>query len=163
MIKMTALENPSVSKPRAARYRDVIPFVSISIAWFTLWAVWCLTAGNQEPLSTLKWLLALWALCVLDLLALTKAILAVMVLMSLTDTENDLAKRPALSIQAMFWGLMKLVCLGVLGAVLVMKSETIPRFALLAGLGTLIVVPLFGGFWWSFSSLKSGNRKATAA
>jgi hypothetical protein len=141
----------------AAHYRELLPFILTSIAWFTLWTVWCLTAGNTDSLSIFKWFLAIWALCVLDLLALSKVILTAVALMALSSSEADLAKRPALTVQTMFWGVMKLACLGVLGAVLVIKSGSVPRLSLMAGLGTLVAVPLFGGFWWSMTSLKKGS------
>jgi hypothetical protein len=99
---------------------------------------------THSPVAT-YWALAIWALCMLDFLTLARCGSSVLALMA--SGPND-TKRPYWMIQSLFWGSMKLLCLGAIGVAL-FYGRSIPSIALLLGLGTLLVVPLFGGFWWS--------------
>ncbi|MBC7693014.1 MAG: hypothetical protein H7222_14725 [Methylotenera sp.] len=103
---------------------------------------------GEQFLQSLLWMLGLWTLCVLDLVALAKTIAAGIILMSDQAPE----KKSALAVQALSWGSLKMIFLGVIGLVL-WKASTVPTVALLSGIGTLLIVPLVGGFWWSQKEL----------
>ena len=85
----------------------------------------------------------LWFLSILDLAVLSKLGL---VLFSLVNAEG--ARRSALTIQAFFWGAFKIICLGLF-VITLLKGQKIPVSGLSLGMGTLVVVPLLGGFLWS--------------
>ncbi len=108
--------------------------LSITIAFFSA----------SELIRSLMWSVGLWLLCMLDLFSLAKAGAAVTHLIG----GNLGDKRIPIAVQALFWGAIKLVCLGFIGWVL-FNAQSAPEGALLMGLGTLVIVPLFGGFHWS--------------
>ncbi len=59
----------------------------------------------------------------------------------------------------LFWGFFKAVCLGLFIIVL-LKGHKIPLLGLSLGIATLGVVPLAGGFFWSWSELRKGLKDA---
>lgn len=121
------------------------PFVITALIWWVL--------GTLFTKSV--WFTGVWAVCLFDFLAIFKTLACVLALMS--DAQAD--KKAVLLFQTLFWGLMKLGCLGLLGGLLMMSQRFgIPQNALLMGLATLIVVPLFGGFWWSQGAMKQVER-----
>lgn len=123
--------------------QTVLPFFVVACAWLALGLALC----AQFPGSSIGYafgsLTLLWAVCLLDLYSLARAVGAVLEL-SVTDGEN----RGRFTIQAFYWGLIKLLCLGILGIIL-FYGRSIPSAAMLIGTGTLVIVPLVGGYWWS--------------
>lgn len=122
-------------------------FGYVAMAWLVGSSVvsFFLEAGQESgtPVLALAALVGFWALSVLDLVALTRFLSVIFKWMS-----PDAEKRPLFLIQAMFWGLIKVVCLGLFFITL-LKGQKIPMHGLLLGMGTLGVVPVVGGFIWS--------------
>lgn len=117
------------------------PFVVIALLWWGLGAIFTNTL----------WFSVVWFVCLFDFFAIFKTIACVLALMS--DAQAD--KKAVLLFQTLFWGIMKLACLGILGGLLMMSRKLeIPQKSLLMGLATLIIVPLFGGYWWSRSVIQ---------
>lgn len=122
-----------------------LPFAMMAVIWWALGAIF----------TNVFWFSVVWLICVFDFFAIFKTIACVLALMS--DGQAD--KKAVILFQTLFWGFMKLACLGLLGGLLMMSQKfEIPQKALLMGLGTLIVVPLFGGFWWSRSEIQQGEQ-----
>lgn len=123
------------------KIKELKPFVFVGLLW--------LIGGIAYSPSAIKWTAGLWILCLLDLFFTAKAISAVSVLMVEQSNQN----KPARMVQAAFWGFLKVAALGVLiGSIYFGKSA--PSESLVIGLGTLVIVPLVGGFWWSQKELK---------
>ena len=110
-----------------------------------------LNSADPQLWNSFKWFTGLWVLCLFDLYALSRTLEAALGLM---NEESE--KRSALTIQAFYWGTIKLACLGIFGTIL-LKGDSIPATSLLLGLGTLIVVPLMGWYWWSHRILRHAS------
>ena len=120
------------------------PFLYVAAGWLVvLVGLSVATAPAGELTHFLAWDFSLWCLCLFDLFALMKTIVGALKLMSAT-----LENRGPLLIQTSFWGMIKIACLGIFTVILI-KGQAIPTLALLLGVGTLVVVPLVGGYWWS--------------
>ncbi len=126
-------QNPALSEAK--------PFAWVSLGWLGLALAVC-WARSPQP-AVLGWLGLVWLLAVADLAITAGAIGA---LLRLTTVSED--NRMAASVQAFTWGAVKLACLGVF-VVLLVNGTQIPVSSLLLGLGTMIVVPILGGLWWS--------------
>jgi hypothetical protein len=147
---LNTLDKPS-NAPRAD-LKTLKPFITVSIVWFVISGVACFQFANPgHTFSAFRWMAELWALCLIDLYALAKAVGAALSLVSATGE-----KRGALIIQASYWGMIKLACLGILGAIL-LRGSTIPTTGLLMGSATLVVIPLIGGYWWSQKVLRHAS------
>lgn len=124
------------------------PFLIVSGAWLILGLGFSAWFSDKQPFQAVAWMTFLWALCLFDLYALSRAVGAALGLAAITGE-----KRGALTIQAFYWGVIKLTCLGILGTIL-SYGRSIPTSSLLMGSGTLVVVPLLGGYWWSQKVLR---------
>lgn len=130
------------------------PFVWVSLIWAVI-----STIGLLLIVSPGQWFLAalgfysFWFLTLLDLFSITKVVASLLNLMS--DSANS--SRTKTLIQLAFWGTLKLTCLIGLGLG-ISKAEGLPLMGLLMGLGTLIVVPLAGGFWWTRFEVRKGDE-----
>ncbi len=120
-----------------------MPFAIAASVWGIFGCAVAIFSG-APVISSLGWMGGLWLLSLVDLVALAQAISAVVALGSDVRPEH----KPALYTQAMTWGAIKLACLGGFAIVLI-AGKGAPAAALLLGLGTMIVVPLAGGFFWS--------------
>ncbi|MGK5088776.1 hypothetical protein WDW86_14560 [Bdellovibrionota bacterium FG-2] len=127
------------------------PFLWCALGWLVLGTLLSLALSSGEAKLSIAWFLCFWGLSVFDLFALTKVVSTLLILAA--GDEKSVEKRPALIIQSFYWGFLKIGCLGAFGVVLFLGSS-ISRGAMLLGLGTLIIVPLFGGFLWSQRVLK---------
>jgi hypothetical protein len=133
--------------------KTYVPFAIAAGIWLLTGGFLSWYFGPQEwsVFYSAAWFCVLWTLCVLDLITLSKAIQAAFRLIGQDPNySGEVAdqKRPALIVQAFYWGFIKLACLGTF-TVILMRAQQIPSSSLLLGLGTLVVVPIFGGFWWS--------------
>lgn len=137
---MTSAATPSKNAEISGRKG---PFIVVALAWAVVGSLISLRSDAPDQ-SALKWMLGLWGLCIFDLVALAKTIAIVMTLMSSTAPE----KQSALVIQALFWGVLKVGGLGLIGLALYFGDQA-PGVSLALGLGTLIIVPLIGGYWSS--------------
>jgi hypothetical protein len=127
--------------------RTALPFLATAFAWLGLGAIglffWEPEAASRP--AAWSWMVGFWGFCVADLYALARTVFAVLAVAA----EESAEARAKLSIQALFWGILKLGCLGLFTLVLIRHGTGIPAKGLLLGLGTLIVVPIVGGYWWS--------------
>jgi len=129
-------------------YQQLRPFVWAALGWFIVGTA--IVLGFVAPDlrgSAAGWWTALFALSVLDLTAIAGLVGALVA----GAPEGD---RVRWGIRLLFLGVLKLGAWGVFAALL-FGNRGIPNASLLSGLGTLIVVPLFGGFLWTFSNPKS--------
>jgi len=124
--------------------KEAKPFLYVSIVWLALSALISRGLGI--------WLVVLWFLSVADLAAMTFAFRAVFGIMN--DAPE---KRAAYVLNASVWGAIKLACVLLFGIVL-FKGQNIPSRELLLGMGTMVAVPLAGGFWWSQRALQGSNH-----
>ncbi len=90
----------------------------------------------------------LWFLSILDLFVLTFFISQV-----LQQGSASKAQKEDFSFRIWFWGLFKVVCMGLF-IIDLLKGQKITLLGLLMGIGTLWAVPLIGGFLWSWTELK---------
>ena len=124
------------------------PFAIAAVLWAVVgWAMCRHFSGAEELSKNLVWLFGLWALCLLDLLALGKTIQGMLAIAA--GVGENLS---AYTVHTFSWGLIKLICLGIFALVMI-KGNPIPTAGLLVGMGTLVVVPLVGGFLWSQRAL----------
>jgi hypothetical protein len=121
------------------------PFLWIALIWLGFGQILCQTMSQDriQSLASAQWMFIIWALSLLNLGVLAQWMSIVIRWMS-----SSQEKRSAYLIQTLFWGVFKLVCLGFFIAIL-LKGHHIPILGLLLGIGTLGVVPLLGGFFWS--------------
>src|SRR5262245_57885523 len=82
------------------------PFGWVALIWGFAASV-AVGIASDDPVSGLKWMIGLWALCLLDLAALALLVEAVLKLSS----DLKPAQKPAWTIQAFFWGTTKLACI----------------------------------------------------
>jgi hypothetical protein len=137
------------SEPRFLR-----PFICAALGWLVLAGAVC---AMKDGVRGLSWFVALWGLAALDLYSLAKALEALLEVSG--GGVEDASKKAALSIQALFWGTIKLICLASIGTLLMQEAPGIPQRSLLAGLGSLVVTTLGGGFLWSRQTLKAPQEK----
>lgn len=139
-----------MSVSRTKTLQQLRPFGWAAGAWLVIGSV---AVGLLSPLEqrgpALGWWLGLFVLSCLDL----GAIAALVGSLVLGPPEGEKLR----------WGtrmaMLLLIKLGAWGvfALLLFGNRGIPQASLLSGLGTLIVVPLLGGFLWSFTPA-SGAR-----
>lgn len=106
-------------------------------------AITLFSSPKEEATRAIVWLGIFYAVSAADLYSISRLVATILELMA-TPPEKRI---PGL-IQASYWGFLKLACLGIFTA-LVFKGHEIPSTALLTGVGTMVFVPLVGGFWWS--------------
>lgn len=124
------------------------PFLFVAGGWFLVaeGVSWHFAGG---PLAVaMGWAGLLWALCLFDLYALFRAVGAAFEIVS-----SEGKKQRAVIVQAFYWGVIKLTCLGILGAILFNK-RSLPLVSELTGFGTIVIVPLLGGYGWSQKVLR---------
>jgi hypothetical protein len=117
--------------------------IGAALIWGALSVVLCFFHGRGTFFVEAAWSLAVCALCTLGLIALGKLLAGVFYIV--TSTSQN---RLTYLVQTSVWVMIKLACFLILNVILI-KSDAVPRFALLLGLGTLGVVPLLGGVCWS--------------
>ena len=138
----------------AAKEQNILkPFGFAALVWavvgFAACKYWSEDASVLQ--RNLVWHFGLWALCLLDLAALAKTVNGMLIIAA--GSSGPVAEnRGAYVIHTFSWGLIKLVCLGIFALVMI-KGRPVPTAGLLLGMGTLVVVPLVGGFFWSQKAL----------
>jgi hypothetical protein len=125
--------------------KEARPFLVV----FVLWGALVLIGGGyftpkQELFKTLTWFLLFYGLCFLNLSAAGMALSGVFGLMKYS---RPIDRAPYL-VQTLIWGGAKLGVLGVIILALFRAREA-PFGAVLAGISTLLIVPLIGGLSWS--------------
>jgi hypothetical protein len=127
---------------------DLRPFLWATLGWAIL-SVAVLLFIADDVGQSMRSLAIYFTLAGTDLFFLVKIVAALMHLMSDQGAKN----RTAYAIQAFVFGGLKLICLGMIGLCL-WKLPSTSSGGILFGLGTLVVVPLLGGFLWSQAELK---------
>ena len=124
--------------------------ILISLVWLCL--CFALAVSISESLTKL---FILWALCVADLILLGKTVAKVLAMMSDTRHQPDESGQLASSrsslegVTLVFWGLGKFVAFLLLGFMVFHWSKVLSVGLLVAVVSILLVVPLFGGLFWS--------------
>ena len=130
---------------KSLTFRQLKPFLTAALAWLVVGtAVVLFWVSPERRASGLIWWLGLYALGVLDL-----GMIAALVGTLLDGPPNG--DRVRWGLRLAFLGSLKLGAWGFF-ALLLFGDRGIPNASLLSGLSTLITVPLFGGFLWSFVS-----------
>jgi hypothetical protein len=129
----------------------VFLFGIVSFAWLFFGSLIILVLNNNYEKIVLNYrtFFGFWVLSIMDLVVLAKFLSTVAHYLNAKELT-----RAALGVQALIWGLFKILCLGLFVLVL-LKGQEIPLHGLLLGMGTLVVVPLAGGFFWSQRILKN--------
>lgn len=133
----------------------VASFGGVAVLWLLLAGAicWKTAPTADEAERSVKWLTGLWALCMVDFLAIAQLMRAVFRIMvhpesqqapALDEAQKVSADRVFWVIRASTWGALKLACLVLIGVVL-SSGTAVPSIGMALGLGTLGVVPVFGG------------------
>jgi hypothetical protein len=121
------------------------PFGIAALIWAVLSIGLCryFAADTSQFITNLTWMVGLYLLSLCDLVALGKTIEGMLFV-----AEGSGENRAVRALQTFYWALLKLFCLGIFTIVLI-KGKSIPSPGLLLGMGTICVVPLLGGLFWS--------------
>lgn len=127
--------------------RDIIekqpwaPFLQVGLFWLVFGSVlsFVLLKDQDDPWVKVGWMLKLWFLVMVDLIALASFVSG-MFDWKTVSKKNQIS----LIIRTSSWGVIKLACLGLLGRVLY-SAKSIPTVPLLLGLSTMVVIPIGGG------------------
>ncbi len=139
-----------MNEKKALSFQQLRPFLLATLAWLVLGTGVVLAALSPESrTSGLVWWLGLFLLATLDL-GMIAALVG-----TLLDGPPE-GDRVRWGVRLAFLGSMKLLAWGIF-ALLLFGNRGIPNASLLSGLGTLVAVPLFGGFLWSFLSPSGGT------
>lgn len=122
-------------------------FLMTAVVWL-LFAHAVLVFRQELSVSNELWLIAFWLFCLFDLFTLSKTVAATMNLMS-----DQVHINSAHSGGALFWGALKICCLGSIGVVLFF-AKSVSISIVLLGMSTMLVVPLAVGFCWSKKELE---------
>ena len=148
------MSEKAVPTPASKKATSIRPFLWIGVVWIALSALvcWRTTSPLVFPVA-LRWMLGLSLLCLLDLVAIAKTIHHLF--MTVDETHPN---RFFSAIRASYWGAIKIACFLLFGATLLMGRALpagIPVPALVTGVSTLAIVPLFGGLVWYLLNQKS--------
>lgn len=140
-----------MSSQKKTLFQQLKPFLGAALLWLFLGSGNVLYWVSPEARGTgLVWWVGLYLLGVLDL-----GMIAALVASLLEGApEGD---RVRWGVRLLFLGALKLLAWGIF-AFLLFGNRGIPNASLLSGLGTLVVVPLLGGFLWSFVSPSGVER-----
>jgi membrane protein DedA with SNARE-associated domain len=121
-----------------------LPFLLAAAAWLAVSTLICWKMAHfpGEMATDMKWMVGLAALCLLDLLALAQLVKNTFKLMETGENRFFSA------IRASYWGTLKLACIVIFGTIfwkIGSSQAIIPAEGVLAGISTLVVVPLLGG------------------
>lgn len=119
------------------------PFVWTALGWGVV-STLVVLGFTPDPYFAFASFGILFVLCVLDLFFLVKTVAVILELVSYQGAE----KQTRHAIRLAFWASAKFFTLAVL-VVIVWKARGVPVLSWSMGIGTLIVVPLLGGLWWS--------------
>src|SRR5262249_13366013 len=135
---------------------DLRPFLWAAAAWAAL-SVGVLFAVSVDRGGALQSWALYYILALADLFFLVKTVAALLLLMS----DQCANTRTAPAIQAFFYGGLKRGCLGAIGLCL-WKIPSTTSGGILFGLGSIVAIPLFGGFLWSQQVLKESEGEANS-
>jgi len=130
-----------------SRGKKLAPFIWTAGVWALAWSVVFALDRNLNSPQLLRWFLSGWLLCMVNLFSLAKTMSAAVELAACTEAQVASGERMIWILKAFFWGGLKLACLGVF-IVFLLAGRKAPMEAVLTGLATIVVVPLFGGIFW---------------
>jgi hypothetical protein len=139
-----------------------LPFLIATLAWAAVAAIFCMKMAHfhDEAVTSLKWFAGLSLLSLLDLAALTQVMKGALALME--ETENRFFS----ALRTSYWGSLKLACIVIFGIIfwkIGNSRAAVPASGLLAGISTLVVVPVLGGLIQHFlndESLKDSRESS---
>jgi hypothetical protein len=136
--------------------KTLLPFIICGLIWAFVSAALCFrySVSADETRRALTWMLRLWLISMVDLLAIAKVIYYVFEL----QRPQEPQKRIFSVIHTSYWGAIKIACILICGTILVKGSHLpagIPSVGLVSGISTLVVVPLAGGLVWYFTQRSS--------
>lgn len=135
------------------------PFLWVAFFWCGLGSFLSFEITSQAALEqdlkikAVGWFLTFWSLSLLNLFFLARASEAIMDLM---------VKKKANAMEAILWSFLKITTLGLIAFFLFRARDT-SILAIVLGLATMILVPLFGGLWWNQGSHKQATRSTQHA
>ena len=119
-------------------FPDLMPFLWVSFSWLLFGLLFCLVQGQIDAMG---WFVGFWFISLCNLFALAKTAHSAVNLASGT-------KQSGRELTNLFlWGTLKLFCFGVIVGVFIFVRE-LASSVVVIGVGTVVVVPLFGGFFW---------------
>jgi hypothetical protein len=136
--------------------RAATPFVKAAMIWAAVGAVLCvwLTPTGTSAVAAVLGMFGISLLSLMGFGAMAKCFAAVARLVA-----GGSGNRQSYVIQAFYWAMIKLACLGLLVTILIYVRE-IPVVGILVGIATLVVVPLTGGLLWKQTVLKNHLERA---
>jgi hypothetical protein len=131
------------------------PFGIAAALWAVVAIVLCRIFAANQAIFTLNlvWMAGLYFLSLLDLVALGKTVQGVIAIAA--------GNRAASTIHTFYWFGLKLACLGIFILAMIAVSHSgkvVPTVGLLTGVGTVAIIPLFGGLLWSYWSKELANE-----
>lgn len=128
---------------KSSEGKQLKPFAWAGAAWLVLGMVGIMVLSSPESrMMSVGWFFLFWILGVADLATIAALVFSMV-------TWQDTGDRARMGIRIAVLGIAKVTLLLIFGAILFLRHG-IPQSSLLVGLATLIVVPLLGGFAWSF-------------
>lgn len=123
--------------------KQFTPFLWAGASWLILGAalVW-FVSHPEGGAGSLGWFFLFWSLGMADLSIIAGLVFSMV-------TWQDAHDKTRMGIRIAILGIAKVALLLIFGAILFLRHG-IPQSSLLVGLATLIIVPLLGGFAWSF-------------
>jgi hypothetical protein len=123
------------------------PFGVAAALWAVVAVALCriFTANHAAFILNLFWMAGLYLLSVLDLVALGKTVQGALAIAA--------GNRAGSAIQTFYWFGLKLACLGIFILAMMSAShlgKATPTPGLLVGVGTVTMIPLLGGLFWSW-------------
>jgi len=126
------------------------PFLWTGLGWLGLSLTGLSALGAPEQRTVvLAWFVLFWLLAMLDLGTIAGLVFSIV-------SWEESSDRLRVGIRVGSLAVLKIALLVIFGGILFLKHG-IPQSSLLVGLGTLIVVPLFGGLLWSFQGKPHGK------
>jgi len=125
------------------------PFLWSALIWLIIGLVLVsLISSPQGRGSAGAWFFLFWLLGVADLSTIAALVFSIVYWEGAPDKAR-------LGLRMGLLGILKVALLLIFGGILFLRHG-IPTSSLLVGLGTLIVVPIFGGLAWSFQAKTGG-------
>jgi len=133
---------------RSSEGKQLRPFIGAGAIWLVLGLVGIsVLSGPDARVPSLAWFFLFWLLGMADLATIAALVFSMV-------TWQDTGDKARMGIRVLFLGMAKVGLLLIFGAILFLRHG-IPQSSLLVGLATLIVVPILGGFAWSFQGKRS--------
>lgn len=128
---------------KTSQGKQLKPFAWAGATWLVLGIAGIVVLTSPENrMASIGWFFLFWILGVADLATIAGLVYSMV-------TWQDTGDKARIGIRIAVLAIAKVTLLLIFGAILFLRHG-IPQSSLLVGLATLIVVPLLGGFAWSF-------------